>query len=87
MNTAFLWNYGEMLQYFFHRYFVSNRRIHPKNSCKNRESREIRFIFEETVINIDYYLIESQTGDQLILMRFPDQQKACGDLEYMQLVI
>jgi subtilisin family serine protease len=33
-------------------------------------SREINFVFERTRIFIDYQLIESQTGDQLILMRF-----------------
>lgn len=35
-----------------------------------RVNREITFTFEETVINIDYLLAESSTGDQLILMRF-----------------
>jgi subtilisin family serine protease len=34
------------------------------------ESREISFIFEETVIYLDYQTIESQSGDELILMRF-----------------
>lgn len=33
-------------------------------------SREISFIFEKTKINVDYQLVESQTGDQLILIRF-----------------
>ncbi len=33
-------------------------------------SREISFVFERTRIFIDYKLIESSTGDQLILMRF-----------------
>lgn len=42
----------------------------PRIPARIGESREIRFIFEETIINIDYYLIESQTGDQLIHMRF-----------------
>ncbi|MDD4113081.1 MAG: S8 family peptidase [Herbinix sp.] len=32
--------------------------------------REITFIFENTIIFINYQLIESQTGDQLILIRF-----------------
>jgi subtilisin family serine protease len=35
-----------------------------------KETREIRFIFEETVIFVDYEIVESQTGDQLILIRF-----------------
>lgn len=34
------------------------------------ETREVSFIFEETIIFIDYQSIESQSGDQLILMRF-----------------
>lgn len=34
------------------------------------ESRDITFIFEQTTITIDYQIIESQSGDQLILMRF-----------------
>lgn len=35
-----------------------------------RVNREINFVFERTTIFIDYQLIEAQTGDQLILMRF-----------------
>lgn len=42
----------------------------PRIPARIEESREIRFIFEETIINIDYFLIESQTGDQLIHIRF-----------------
>jgi subtilisin family serine protease len=34
------------------------------------EYREISFIFERTIIDIDYQLIESQSGDELILLRF-----------------
>lgn len=34
------------------------------------EHREITFIFEQTTIEIDYQLVESQSGDQLILLRF-----------------
>lgn len=34
------------------------------------ETRIISFIFEETVIVIDYQMIESQSSDQLILLRF-----------------
>ena len=52
-------------------------------------SREINFVFERTRIFIDYQLIESQTGDQLILMRFQEptpgiwrfQVYTRGDLE------
>ncbi len=35
-----------------------------------RVSREINFIFEQTNINVDYFMIESRVGDELILMRF-----------------
>lgn len=35
-----------------------------------RVGRVITFIFENTVIYLNYQLIESQTGDQLILIRF-----------------
>ena len=42
----------------------------PRIPARLGESRVIRFIFEETVINIDYFIVESQTGDELILMRF-----------------
>lgn len=42
----------------------------PRIPARLRASQEIRFIFEQTVIQIDYELVESQTGDELILMRF-----------------
>lgn len=35
-----------------------------------RVSRNITFIFEQTTINIDYFMVESVTGDELILLRF-----------------
>ncbi len=35
-----------------------------------RVSRQISFIFEQTVIFIEYQTVETLTGDQLILMRF-----------------
>lgn len=34
--------------------------------------REISFIFEKTVIYLDFQMVESQSGDQLILFRFKD---------------
>ncbi len=34
------------------------------------ENRDISFIFEQTEIFVDYQIIESQSGDQLILVRF-----------------
>lgn len=33
-------------------------------------NRQISFIFENTIISIDYEMVEALTGDQLILMRF-----------------
>ncbi len=42
----------------------------PRISESLTVSREINFVFERTRISLDYQLIESQTGDQLILMRF-----------------
>ncbi len=33
-------------------------------------NREVSFIFEKTRISIDYQMVESSTGDQLILLRF-----------------
>jgi subtilisin family serine protease len=35
-----------------------------------RVNQLVRFIFEQTIINVDYQLIETHTGDQLILLRF-----------------
>lgn len=40
------------------------------------ETREITFIFEQTIIELDYQIIESQSGDELILLRF--QKPAAG---------
>ena len=34
------------------------------------DSREISFVFEETIIYIDFIIVEASTGAQLILMRF-----------------
>lgn len=42
----------------------------PRIPARIGESRVINFIFEQTVINVDYQLVEAQTGDQLILVRF-----------------
>lgn len=42
----------------------------PRIPSGLRVNRVISFIFESTVIFIDYRTIESQTGDQLILIRF-----------------
>lgn len=42
----------------------------PRIPARLNESREIRFILEETIVNIDYFLIAAESGDQLILLRF-----------------
>lgn len=35
-------------------------------------NREIAFVFEKTTITVDYQMVESSTGDQLIMLRFRD---------------
>ena len=42
----------------------------PRIPARIGETRVIRFIFEQTVIYVDYQIVEAQTGDQLILIRF-----------------
>lgn len=42
----------------------------PRIPARLNESREIQFVFEQTTIQVDYVLVEGQTGDQLILLRF-----------------
>jgi len=42
----------------------------PRIPARIGETREIRFIFESTVIYLDYQIVEAQTGDELILIRF-----------------
>ncbi len=42
----------------------------PRIDVKLFETRQITFIFEPTVIYVDYTLVEAQSGDQLILLRF-----------------
>ena len=37
-----------------------------------RETRKVTFVLETTVIYVDYQLVESQSGAELILMRFSD---------------
>lgn len=39
-------------------------------SAGRNEFREITFVFEPTIIYLDYQMVESQSGDQLILFRF-----------------
>ncbi|MGF7141976.1 subtilisin family serine protease [Anaerotaenia torta] len=42
----------------------------PRIAVGMDENREISFIFEETVLYVDYQMVEEQSGDQLILVRF-----------------
>jgi subtilisin family serine protease len=42
----------------------------PRIAANLRVMREISFIFERTIIDIEYQTVESETGDQLILMIF-----------------
>jgi subtilisin family serine protease len=42
----------------------------PGISPRLNENKEITFIFEPTRIQIDYQIVEHQSGDQLILLRF-----------------
>ncbi|HEX3023288.1 MAG TPA: S8 family serine peptidase, partial [Lachnospiraceae bacterium] len=42
----------------------------PRIGIRTNETKEITFIFEPTTIYVDYQLIENQSGDQLILLRF-----------------
>jgi len=47
----------------------------PKIIVKLNEIQEIRFVFEPTIIYIHYQIIEAQTGDQLISLRFINPAK------------
>ncbi|HWT74058.1 MAG TPA: S8 family peptidase [Mobilitalea sp.] len=42
----------------------------PRIAESLRVNRDISFVFEKTTITIDYQMVESATGDQLIIMRF-----------------
>jgi subtilisin family serine protease len=42
----------------------------PRIAESLQVNREISFVFEDTTIQIDYQMVESSTGDQLILLRF-----------------
>lgn len=42
----------------------------PKLAESLQENREIAFFFENTIINIDYIMVEAETGNQVILLRF-----------------
>lgn len=42
----------------------------PRIPARLKETRELNFIFENTRVFVDYELVESQTGGELILIRF-----------------
>jgi subtilisin family serine protease len=42
----------------------------PRIAAGMNENRQISFVFESTVIYLDYQMVESQSGDQLIFVRF-----------------
>lgn len=42
----------------------------PRIVTGRNENRVISFIFETTIIYVDYQIVEGQSGDQLILLRF-----------------
>ncbi len=42
----------------------------PRIAARLGENRTIRFLFENTTVYVDYLVIEAQSGDPLILMRF-----------------
>lgn len=42
----------------------------PRIPARIGEYRNLRFMFESTTIYVDYVIVEAQTGDQLILIRF-----------------
>ncbi|MDF2537870.1 MAG: hypothetical protein K0S76_891 [Herbinix sp.] len=44
----------------------------PKLNATLDETFALSFIFEPTIINVDFQIVESQSGDQLILIRFLD---------------
>jgi subtilisin family serine protease len=48
----------------------------PRIPARLGENREVHFLFEKTVLLIDYLIVEAQTGDQLIFFRF--QNPASG---------
>lgn len=47
----------------------------PRLGIRLNTTRRITFVFEPTVIYVDFSLIESQSGDQLILLRFTKPTK------------
>ncbi|MBP1753808.1 MAG: hypothetical protein H6Q59_206 [Firmicutes bacterium] len=42
----------------------------PRIAVGMDENREISFVFERTILNIDYQMVEAESGDQLIIIRF-----------------
>lgn len=53
----------------------------PRISESLRVSREISFVFENTIIFVDYQMVESSTGDQLIILRFQNPTQGIWRLQ------
>ena len=71
MYRVFLWNYGGNAFNTFSIDLLSpTGKYIPRIPARIGASREIRFVFEKTLIYIDYQIAESQSGDELILLRF-----------------
>ncbi|BCN30653.1 S8 family peptidase [Anaeromicropila herbilytica] len=47
----------------------------PRISAKIRESREIKFLFESTVLYLEFQILDEQTGNERILFRFKNPTK------------
>lgn len=42
----------------------------PRIAARMGKSEELNFLFEDTVINVDYRIVETMTGNELIFVRF-----------------
>lgn len=46
--------------------------VYDKIPAKVNESRQIRFLLENTIVAVDYWILQQDVGDELIEMRFYD---------------
>jgi subtilisin family serine protease len=53
----------------------------PRIAESLRVNREVTFIFEKTLITVDYQMVEASTGDQLILLRFQNPTQGIWRLQ------
>ena len=61
---------GSISRYFSIDILTPNGEYIPRIPPFLRVHRVISFVFEETIIYVDYHTVELDTGDQLILLRF-----------------